>query len=102
MFLALGATTVQAKEKATIKIVMLQETSINGTLHSFDAKTGCKFVLEDGTEMVFQKVAPEVLKSVDLKLESSKGKVYEVKYTSKKVGEVIVNTIVSLKEVVKK
>lgn len=101
MFLGLGLATVQASEIETVNTILTQDTSVVGTFEKYDKEGGFKFILEDGKEMSFHKVSPEILRKVNLKSETLKGKKFKVTYTTAKAKTGDVHTIVGVKELKK-
>ncbi len=100
MLTVLGTiSTMQANEKAlnTNITVVNQEQMVVGEYNGYTEAEGYKFTLKDGKTIHFKSVSEEILKTLDLKSDSLKGKSFEVTYkTSKKNGKEV-KEIVKLK-----
>lgn len=100
MFSTLGVVgTVQANEGKAIDVVVNQQQEVVAVYDGYSANEGYKFTLEDGTEMLFQTVTPEVLKTFDLTSDDFKSKKFKIKYTTTKDENGEYKTIVGLENV---
>ena len=63
--------------------------------HSED---GYKFLLKDGTSMLFSSISDELLETYDLQSDIFKGKSFEITYTSLEEDGEVVHKIIGLKE----
>lgn len=100
MFLSLGIVgNLQAKEKDTYDVIINQQKEVTAVYDGHTLEEDYKFTLDDGTSMMFQTVAPEVLKSFNLMSDELKGTKFKIMYTTTQKDGKDLHTIVGLEKV---